>query len=367
VWRFLGSIFKRFCYNERYKMGNKVAVIFDEIFLKHDPGSFHPERPERVKVILERLNKEDLRPLIQIFPPEKAEKEEILWNHTESLYNFIKTSAEKGTFQIDADTGGNEYSFEAACYAVGAQKTGLKLIFEEGFDYVFALVRPPGHHAERDRAMGFCLFNNIALAAYYARNYYGIKRILIVDFDLHHGNGTQKSFYHTDEVLFFSTHQYPYYPGTGNYDEIGTGYGRGYTINVPLKHGCGDDDFIFFYQNLLKPIAFQYKPQLILVSAGFDCMLDDPLGDLEVSCKGIAIITEILREIAYNFCNGKILFSLEGGYNLKNLSEGTATLIKTLIEEKKRFLHYEVSPSSYALELFRKIKDLLAFKGFWEI
>ncbi|WP_028841268.1 histone deacetylase family protein [Thermodesulfobacterium hveragerdense] len=348
-------------------MLKKVAVIFDEIFFKHRAGNFHPESPERLRFIVKRLKERDVNHMIEIFSPDRATKEEILWNHTEGLYNLIKTSSEKGFFQIDGDTAVNEHSFEAACYAVGAQKTGLRLLFEEGLNYVLALVRPPGHHAERDRAMGFCLFNNIALAAYYARNYYGIKRILIVDFDLHHGNGTQKSFYHTDEVLFFSTHQYPYYPGTGNYDEIGTGYGRGYTINVPLKHGCGDDDFIFFYQNLLKPIAFQYKPQLILISAGFDCMVGDPLGDLEVTAKGIVRITEIFKEIAYNFCDGKILFSLEGGYDLNNLSEGIVTIIKKLVEEETKYSSYEVSPSTYALELFRKIKDLLAFKGFWEI
>ncbi|QER42904.1 histone deacetylase [Thermodesulfobacterium sp. TA1] len=345
----------------------KVAIIFDEIFLKHDPGNFHPEKPERLKIILDRLKDEGLKSRIEIFSPERATKEEILWNHSESLYHLIENTRGKGYFQIDADTVANEYSFDAACYAVGAQKTGLKLLFEEGFKYAFTLVRPPGHHAEKDRAMGFCLFNNIALAAHYAKNLYGIKRILIIDFDLHHGNGTQKSFYYTDEVLFFSTHQYPYYPGTGNYNEIGAGYGIGYTINVPLKAGCGNDDFIFFYQSLLKPIAFQYKPQLVLISAGFDCMINDPLGDFEVTLEGIARITELFKEIAYNFANGKILFTLEGGYNLKNLSEGIFTIVQKLVEEEVVYPFSEVSPTSYALDLFRKIKDMLTFKGIWDV
>lgn len=346
-------------------MKEKVGIIFDEIFLKHHPGTWHPERPERLKAILEAINSEEIKPFVEIFPPERATKEEILWNHTERLYKLIENTAGKSFSQLDPDTSTNEYSFEAACFAVGAQKKGLKLLLEEGFDYVFALVRPPGHHAEPDKAMGFCLFNNVALAAHYAQKLYGLKRILIVDFDLHHGNGTQKSFYNTDQVLFFSTHQYPYYPGTGNYDEIGNGYGKGYTINVPFKVGCKDDDFIFFYQNLLKPIAFQYKPEIVLVSAGFDCLVDDPLGGLELTFKGLGIMIEILKEIAQFSANGKILFTLEGGYNLANLKQGIKTVILKLVEPPNQNKVYEFSPSSYSLSLFNKIVDLLSFKGFW--
>lgn len=346
-------------------MKEKVAIVFDEIFLKHSPGAWHPERPERLKVILEAINSEQVKPFVEIFPPERATKEEILWNHTERLYKQIESTAGKVFYQLDPDTSTNEHSFEAACFAVGAQKTALKLLLEEGFNYAFALVRPPGHHAEPDRAMGFCLFNNVALAAHYAQKLYGLKRILIVDFDLHHGNGTQKSFYHTDQVLFFSTHQYPYYPGTGNYDEIGNEYGRGYTINIPLKLGAGDDDFIFFYQKLLKPIAFQYKPEIVLVSAGFDCLADDPLGGLELTLKGLEVIIETLREIADFSANRKILFTLEGGYNLDNLKQGVRTVILKLVEPVNQDKDYEISPSSHSLSLLNKIVDLLSFKGFW--
>jgi len=351
---------------ERINM-KKVAIIFDEIFLKHNPGPWHPESPRRLEAILERLEKPDLKNLIEFHSPEKATKEEILWNHTEELYKKIESTSGKSYVSLDPDTATNEYSFEAALYAVGAQKIALKLLLENNYNSAFALVRPPGHHAERDRAMGFCLFNNVALAAYYAKYYYNLKRILIVDFDQHHGNGTQRSFYEDPEVLFFSSHQYPHYPGTGNYNEIGAGLGRGFTINVPLKAYSNDHDFLFFYQYLLKPIAKQYKPEIVLVSAGFDSLKGDPLGSLELTLEGLAGIIKILKEIADYSAKGKILFTLEGGYNLYNLSEGVATVIKTLMGELSFTFPKELTPSTYSQTLFNKIADLLNFKNYWEV
>jgi len=351
---------------ERINM-KKVAIIFDEIFLKHNPGPWHPESPKRLEAILERLEKPDLKNLIEFHSPERATKEEILWNHTEELYKKIESTSGKSYVSLDPDTATNEYSFEAALYAVGAQKKALKFLLEDNYNFAFALVRPPGHHAERDRAMGFCLFNNIALAAYYAKYYYNLKRILIVDFDQHHGNGTQRSFYQDPEVLFFSSHQYPHYPGTGNYNEIGAGVGRGFTINVPLKAYSNDHDFLFFYQYLLKPIAKQYKPEIVLVSAGFDSLKGDPLGSLELTLEGLAGIIQILKEVADYSAKGKILFTLEGGYNLYNLSEGVATVIKTLMGELSFTFPKELTPSSYSQTLFNKIADLLNFKNYWEV
>lgn len=346
---------------------DKVCLIYHDIFLKHKPGDWHPESPYRLESILKRLQQEDLKEIIEIFPPNKATKEEILWNHTEELYNLIASTSGKSYFSLDPDTGTNKYSFEAALYAVGAQKKALELLLNDTFNYAFALVRPPGHHAEPDKAMGFCLFNNVALAAYYAKNYFGLKRILIIDFDLHHGNGTQKSFYSDPEVLFFSTHQYPYYPGTGNYTEIGANEGRGFTINVPLKAGSGDDDFIFFYKHLLTPVALQYKPQIILVSAGFDTLDGDPLGHLKLTLNGLSILISIIRDIAEQTSQGKILFTLEGGYNLNNLSEGIAIIIKTLTKKIEISSNIKISPSPYSLELFNKITDLLKYKNYWEL
>ncbi len=348
----------------------KFAIIYDEAFLKHNPGGFHPEAPQRVQAIWERLQKEDIKPFLEFFSPEVAKKEEILWNHTEELYEKVKQSQDKSYTQFDPDTIANEHTFEAALKAVGAQKKGLKLLFEEDFDGVFALVRPPGHHAEKDRAMGFCFFNNVALAAYYAKHLYGLKRILIVDWDLHHGNGTQKSFYSDPDVLYFSTHQYPYYPGTGHYTEVGTGYGAGYTVNVPLYPGCGDEEYIYIFEKILKPIALQYKPEIILVSAGFDFCANDPLGGMEVTPEfGIPYLTKVLKGIADVVCKGKVLFTLEGGYDLINLQESVAGLILTFLRKKDL---PKISDFSEKIEKLEKkvltpLRDLLIYKNYWEL
>lgn len=348
----------------------KFAIIYDEIFLKHNPGSYHPESPYRVQAIWERLQREDLSSHIEIFPPDTATKEEILWNHSEYLYDIISQTKGKSYIQLDSDTATNEYSFEAAIKAVGAQKTALKVLLENEHNGAFALVRPPGHHAERDRAMGFCLFNNIAIAAYYAKNYYGLKRILIVDWDLHHGNGTQKSFYSDPEVLYFSVHQYPYYPGTGHYSEIGEGEGTGFTLNIPLPAYCGDEEYIYIFKQFLEPIALQYKPQIIMVSAGFDLCYGDPLGYMEVTPDlGIPALTKILKNIAENTCNGKILFTLEGGYNLSNLQEGVANLILTFLGIKEVPNKIKFSEKSERIEkkILTPFKELLRYKTSWLI
>ena len=346
----------------------KVAIVFDEVFLKHNAGRWHPESPERLKAILEKLNEPSINSLIDFFSPDIATKEEILWNHSSELFEKVAESQNRDFTQFDPDTIANRYSFEAALKAVGAQKTALKLLFEKGYNHVINLVRPPGHHAERDRAMGFCFFNNVALCAYYAKNLYNLKRILIVDWDVHHGNGTQNSFYADPEVLFFSVHQYPYYPGTGNYTELGQGEGRGFTINVPLKAGKGDEGYIYIFKTFLYPIASQFKPQLIIVSAGFDLCIDDPLGGMEVSPDtGIGCLTQIVKKIADENCNGKIVFSLEGGYNLNNLKTSIESIIyacsgvKTFDYNKD----FSVEAEKVENEVLTKLKDLLVYYNYW--
>ncbi len=346
----------------------KVGVIFDEVFLKHSAGEWHPESPERLKAILNRLNEEDLKPLINFYTPFPASKEEVLWNHTPQLFEEIAATQKRGFTQLDPDTGANEYSFEAALKAVGAQKTALKLLFEEGYSTIFALVRPPGHHAEKDRAMGFCLFNNVALAAHYAKNLYGLKRILILDWDVHHGNGTQKSFYEDPEVLYFSLHQYPYYPGTGHYTELGRGSGRGFTINVPLSAGKGDEAYIYIFEKLFYPIAMQFKPELIIVSAGFDLCKNDPLGGMQVSPDvGIGCMTQIVKEVAEKCSKGKILFSLEGGYSLSNLKKAVETVILVCSETKTYSWNKEFSKEAEIVEkeVLTPLRDLLTYHDYW--
>jgi len=233
----------------------------------------------------------------------------------------------RGAGFLDADTQTSADSYDAACFAVGALIDGIQCLDQGEIDNCFCLVRPPGHHAERDQSMGFCLFNNVAVAARWARKELGIKRVMIVDWDLHHGNGTQHSFYDTDQVLYCSTHQYPYYPGTGAVLETGNAAGEGFTVNVPLSGGQGDFEFSRIYNELFAPIARQFQPDLILVSCGFDVYDGDPLGTMKVSPEGFAYMTKVMRELAEELCGGKLLITLEGGYSLTGMRDGTLAVL----------------------------------------
>jgi acetoin utilization deacetylase AcuC-like enzyme len=209
----------------------------------------------------------------------------------------------------------------------------VEAVLGGGYAGAFAAVRPPGHHAEANRAMGFCLFNNAAVAARCALDRHGLRRVLLVDWDVHHGNGTMHSFYGSREVLYFSVHQYPHYPGTGRLEELGRGEGEGFTVNVPLPGGQGDAEYLAAFRELLRPLALAYRPELILVSAGFDMLRDDPLGDMRVTEAGVAGLTGLLAEVAGECCPGRLLFALEGGYDLPGLASGVAAVLRTLLGE----------------------------------
>ena len=308
----------------------KIGIAIDELYVKHENGYDHPESPERVYVINDMLNQTEIIKKIKVLKPRDATKEEILLAHTEKHYERIKSTKGKEKVFLDQDTSTNPYSYDAAIRAAGGVLQSIDEVIAGKINIAFPLVRPPGHHAEADRAMGFCLFNNVAVGASYLLSK-GFSRILIIDFDVHHGNGTQHIFENSKDVLFFSTHQFPYYPGTGSIYEKGVEGGLGYTVNVPLSPGMGDPEHIKIFQEILIPIAEQYKPEFILVSAGFDSYIDDHMAGMNVTAEGFSKLTEILINLSEQLCDGKLIFLLEGGYNLDGLWQCTNKVFETLL------------------------------------
>jgi acetoin utilization deacetylase AcuC-like enzyme len=288
----------------------KTGVVKDNRYLDHNPGSWHPESPQRLRAIYQHLETTKISSVFKEITPRYASKEEISLIHTLEYINFIATTKGK-KISLDPDTVTSPASYETACLAVGGGLTLVTSIYENKINNGFALIRPPGHHAEKNKAMGFCLFNNIAIAASYILNQGWGKKILIVDWDIHHGNGTQHSFYNSSDVLYFSIHQYPHYPMTGKLNEIGETEGRGFNVNVPLGPGYGDKDYVYLFLNLLHPIATKFQPDFILVSAGFDPYIYDPLGGIQVTVNGFAWISQILRDLANELCLHRLALFLE--------------------------------------------------------
>jgi acetoin utilization deacetylase AcuC-like enzyme len=245
----------------------------------------------------------------------------------------VQRTADFERYDFDLDTHGCKDSFDTAMLAAGGVLTAVESVLEGAADNSFALVRPPGHHALPERAMGFCFFNNIAIAARYLTHVRGFKRVLIFDWDLHHGNGTQEIFYETPEVLYISMHQFPHYPGTGSFDEIGAGAGRGFTINAPLPATFGDSEYAAVMDQMLLPIAREFNPEFILISAGFDCHFRDPLGAMRVTEAGFAAMTRRIKRLAAETCGGRIAAALEGGYDLQALAESARAVLEELGRE----------------------------------
>jgi acetoin utilization deacetylase AcuC-like enzyme len=308
-----------------------TGIVRDDIFMEHDPGKWHPENPVRLRSIYRHLDSRDWPGLV-VLDPRRAEEEEICLVHTPDHYARI-ASLDGQQASLDADTWVSPRSCEAAHLAAGGLISLTQKVMDRELDNGFALVRPPGHHAEAYRAMGFCLFNNIAVAAAWALKAYDLARVLIVDWDLHHGNGTQHSFYKDPRVMYFSTHQYPFYPGTGAVGECGLEAGRGFTVNAPLSWGHGDQEYVAIFQRILAPIARMYQPQLILVSAGFDIHHGDPLGDMKVTREGFAAMTRVLMDLADELCGGRLVLTLEGGYNVEGQTRGVASVLDALTNQ----------------------------------
>ncbi|QDD14160.1 histone deacetylase [Candidatus Methylopumilus rimovensis] len=316
----------------------KIAVLYDDQFLLHNTGLNHPENPSRITHAIDFLKKEYQFKSHLIWPSfDYAPIDLISLVHSEKYINLVKLESERLNKSVatlsTGDTVISDKSYQVARKSVGAMIEGIDQIMQGKVSSAFAFTRPPGHHASRDKGMGFCVFNNVAIAAKYLQNKYGIKRILIVDFDVHHGNGTQDIFYSDNSVFYFSIHQHPFYPGTGRQTERGIGNGYGFTLNIDLPKGAGDREFIEGLNNQLIPAMDKFKPEFILVSAGFDAHENDLLGQLKYSNDGYKKAADILLSLAKKYSMNRMMFVLEGGYEPTNIKDASESILNAMISK----------------------------------
>ena len=310
----------------------QTAFVYDPVFLKHETGADHPESPKRLRAILDRLESTGMMSKLLRLIPAPAPVEAITRIHTADYVEHIaEMSRRGGHFYEGPDTAGSSATYQAAIMAAGAVICATDCVMRGDAVNAFCAVRPPGHHAELSEAMGFCFFNNIAIGARHLQAHHGIKRVAIIDWDVHHGNGTQHSFYADPSVLYFSIHQWPHYPGTGRQNEAGEQDGKGHTINVPVAAGSTDTDFINAFTHTLRPAIDRFRPDFILISAGFDAHTEDPLSNTMVTAEGFAEMTRAVSSMAAIHCKSRIVSVLEGGYSLGPLADSVEAHLKVLM------------------------------------
>ena len=307
----------------------RVGLYDDPVFGEHDAGPGHPERPERLEAVRRGLRQGGLVEALVPLAPRPATRAELLRVHTPEHVDRV-AAAEGKSVRFDPDTAMGPRSYGAATRAAGAVVDAVESVLDGAIDRAFCSVRPPGHHATPDRAMGFCVLNNVAVgvAAALAR---GLSRVAVIDFDVHHGNGTQEAFYRDRRVLFVSSHQFPFYPGTGDLDEVGEGDGRGFTVNLPMPAGMGDGDFRRAYREIVEPIGRAFDPELVLVSAGFDAYRDDPLGGMALTPAGFAELMDVCLAVASGAARGRLVAVLEGGYDIDGIADSTAAVVARML------------------------------------
>jgi acetoin utilization deacetylase AcuC-like enzyme len=309
----------------------RVGLYDDPIFREHDSGHGHPERPERLDAARRGLREAGLEERLDLVAPRPATRDELLLVHTGEHVATVAATEGK-TYRFDPDTQAGPRSYPAALRAAGAVLDGVDRVLGRSQERAFCLIRPPGHHALADRAMGFCLFNNVAVGAAHALAR-GLTRVLIVDFDVHHGNGTQAIFYDDPRVLYVSSHAYPFYPGTGGLAEIGAGPGRGFTVNLPLPNGMGDLEYARVYREIVEPVGRAFDPELVIVSAGFDAHRGDPLAGMDLTARGYAELMDVCLRTAGGAARGRVVAALEGGYGLDNIASASAAVVRALLGE----------------------------------
>ena len=311
----------------------KTGFLYDDIYLEHQTGSGHPESPQRLSAIVERLKDKGLHGQLFQLKSSPAPLEWITAVHSREYVERVRKSCLTGVKYLDSmDVLISQQSYDVAVAAVGGVLSTVDAVIGGEIENAFCAVRPPGHHAMEDKAMGFCIFNNIAIAARFIQKKHHLARILIVDWDVHHGNGTQAAFYDDPNVLYFSVHQYPFYPLTGDESERGIGKGLNYNINVPMPAGCGDSEYKKAFEEILEPAALAFEPEFVLISAGFDAQKGDLLGEMKVTAEGFAELTRIVKGISERCCDGRLVSILEGGYNLQCLPNAVEAHIRVLME-----------------------------------
>jgi acetoin utilization deacetylase AcuC-like enzyme/nucleotide-binding universal stress UspA family protein len=337
-----------------------TGIVQDARMLEHLTADDHPESHQRLATAYAAVADLQRHPAFRLVPARMARSEEILWVHTPEHLAQVAATAEQPYSQLNPDTPASAASYIAARLAVGGLFQAVDRVVSGDLSNAFALVRPPGHHAEAGRAMGYCIFNNVALGALYAQRHFNLARVLIIDWDVHHGNGTQHVFERDPTVLFFSVHQYPHFPGTGSFTEVGIGPGEGYTVNVPLPGGYGDGEFVGIFQELLRPMALEFNPDLVLVSAGFDTHHGDPLGNMRLSPNGFSALTRTVMDIAADCCGGKLVLALEGGYHLEHLAASVKVVLhelanQTYSDPRKKMVEADAAKMEYVISRCKQV------------
>jgi acetoin utilization deacetylase AcuC-like enzyme len=308
-----------------------TGFVYSKEYLRHDTGPGHPERPDRLIAVVDRLNQRGVLDRVRQFDPIPASLDWIQKVHPSEYVHTIERRCLEGETVLDSgDTHVCKDSYGIALLAAGGVLKAVDEVLQENVKTAFCAVRPPGHHAETRSVMGFCLFNNIAVGARYAQQKYGIDRVAILDWDVHHGNGTQEIFWTDPSVLYISTHQYPLWPGTGASNETGDGNGEGFTLNCPIRPGSGEREYLDAFRERIMPALHKFRPELLMISAGFDAHRDDPLANINLTNESFATMTEFAMEIAVKYSGGRIVSVLEGGYNLEALAGSVAMHVQTL-------------------------------------
>jgi len=314
-------------------MSSRTGFVYHERFLDHKTGIGHPERPERLRAIVSHLKEVKLASILDPISIRPAPEKWISRVHTPAHIRFVRETCLHGGVLDQGDTPVSKDSYDVALLAAGGVIAAVEAVLNGSLQNAFCAVRPPGHHATRTASMGFCLFNNAAIGARFAQAAHGLNRVAIIDWDVHHGNGTQEIFYEDKSVFYISTHQYPFYPGTGSRTETGSGEGEGYTLNIPMSAGSGEKEYLDAFRGEILPALDRYRPELIIISAGFDAHRDDPLANINLSEESFSKLTSLLFESAGRNCNGKIVSVLEGGYHLAALAGSVEAHLRVLTEK----------------------------------